>query len=56
MVESIKADICIIGAGSLVPPRMKVPPGSLVVGSPARVKRRFRACSRGRSSCAAASS
>lgn len=34
---------CIIGAGSLVPPRMKVPAGSLVVGSPARVKRELTA-------------
>lgn len=30
---------CIIGAGALVTPGTEVPPGSLVVGSPARVKR-----------------
>jgi len=30
---------CIVGAGSLVPPRMKVPDGHLVLGSPARVLR-----------------
>jgi gamma-carbonic anhydrase len=29
----------IIGANALVPQRMEVPPGSLVVGSPAKVKR-----------------
>src|SRR5215213_1796386 len=29
----------IVAAGSLVPERMQVPPGSLVMGSPARVKR-----------------
>ena len=28
---------CLIGAGSLVPPRMVIPPGSLVMGSPARI-------------------
>lgn len=30
---------CIVGAGSLVPKGMQVPPGSLVMGSPARVVR-----------------
>jgi carbonic anhydrase/acetyltransferase-like protein (isoleucine patch superfamily) len=30
---------CIIGAGSLVTERMKIPPKSLVIGSPAKVKR-----------------
>jgi carbonic anhydrase/acetyltransferase-like protein (isoleucine patch superfamily) len=30
---------CIIGAGALLTPGTKVPPGHLVVGSPARVKR-----------------
>lgn len=32
-------DRCIIGANSLVPQGMKIPPGSLVYGSPARVIR-----------------
>ncbi|XXF81435.1 gamma carbonic anhydrase family protein [Myxococcaceae bacterium GXIMD 01537] len=32
-------DDCIIGAGSLVTPGTKIPPGSLALGSPARVKR-----------------
>ncbi|MFP2925497.1 gamma carbonic anhydrase family protein [Pyxidicoccus sp. 3LG] len=32
-------DECIIGAGALLTPGTKVPPGSLVVGSPGRVKR-----------------
>ncbi len=32
-------DRCIIGANTLVPQRMKVPPGSLVYGSPARIIR-----------------
>ena len=30
---------CIIGAGSLVTERMQIPPKSLVIGSPAKVKR-----------------
>ncbi len=30
---------CLIGAGALVTEHTKIPPGSLVVGSPARVKR-----------------
>ena len=30
---------CIIGAGALLTPGTKIPPGSLVVGSPGRVKR-----------------
>ena len=30
---------CIVGAGSLLTPGTKVPPGHLVVGAPARVKR-----------------
>lgn len=30
---------CIVGAGALLTPGTKVPPGHLVVGSPARVKR-----------------
>jgi len=37
-----EADIgerCIVGAGALVTPRTRIPPGHLVVGSPARVKR-----------------
>ena len=32
-------DNCIVGAGSLVTPNTKIPPGSLAIGSPARVKR-----------------
>lgn len=32
-------DDCIIGAGTLLTPGTKVPPGSLVVGSPGKVKR-----------------
>ncbi|WP_164018204.1 gamma carbonic anhydrase family protein [Pyxidicoccus trucidator] len=32
-------DECIIGAGTLLTPGTKVPPGSLVVGSPGKVKR-----------------
>jgi carbonic anhydrase/acetyltransferase-like protein (isoleucine patch superfamily) len=32
---------CLIAAGALVPERMKVPPRSLVVGLPGRVKRRL---------------
>jgi carbonic anhydrase/acetyltransferase-like protein (isoleucine patch superfamily) len=30
---------CIVGAGALVTPATKIPPGHLVVGAPARVKR-----------------
>jgi carbonic anhydrase/acetyltransferase-like protein (isoleucine patch superfamily) len=30
---------CIIGAGSLVAERTQIPPNSLVIGSPAKVKR-----------------
>ncbi len=32
-------DDCLIAAGSLVPPRMRIPAGSLVMGRPARVVR-----------------
>lgn len=32
-------DECIVAAGSLVPERMRVPPRSLVMGAPARVRR-----------------
>ncbi|MFZ5469706.1 MAG: gamma carbonic anhydrase family protein [Myxococcota bacterium] len=32
-------DECIVGAGSLVTPGTRVPPGSLIVGSPAKVRR-----------------
>ncbi len=32
-------DQCLIGAGSLIPPGKEIPPRSLVVGSPGRVKR-----------------
>lgn len=35
-------DDCIIGAGALVTEHTKIPPGSLVLGSPARVKRPLR--------------
>lgn len=33
---------CIVGAGSLVTQKMKVPPGTLVMGSPAKVVRSLR--------------
>ena len=33
------AENCIVGAGALVTPGTKIPPGHLVVGAPARVKR-----------------
>lgn len=32
---------CIIGAGALVTPRTVIPPGSMAVGSPAKVKRKL---------------
>lgn len=32
---------CIIGAGALVTPRTVIPPGSMAVGSPAKVKRQL---------------
>ncbi len=35
-------DECIIGAGAFVPARLKVPPCSLVLGSPAKVVRQLR--------------
>ena len=35
-------DDCLIGAGALVTEHTKIPPGSLVIGSPARVKRSLR--------------
>ena len=34
---------CLVAAGSLIPPGMRVPSGSLVMGSPARVKRELTA-------------
>jgi carbonic anhydrase/acetyltransferase-like protein (isoleucine patch superfamily) len=34
---------CVIGANSLVPERMEIPDGSLVMGSPARIKRELTA-------------
>ena len=37
--QAVVGDRCIIGAGALVTPGTKIPPGSLAVGSPARVKR-----------------
>jgi carbonic anhydrase/acetyltransferase-like protein (isoleucine patch superfamily) len=36
---AVVGDQCIIGAGALVTQGTKVPPGSLVLGSPARVTR-----------------
>jgi gamma-carbonic anhydrase len=36
---AIIEDDCVIAAGSLVPPRMRVPTGSLVMGRPAKVVR-----------------
>lgn len=33
------ADDCIVGAGALLSPGTKVPPGSLILGSPGKVKR-----------------
>ncbi len=38
----VVGDDCLIGAGALVTEHTKIPPGSLVVGSPARVKRPLR--------------
>ena len=38
----VVGDDCIIGAGALVTERTNVPPGSLVLGSPARVTRPLR--------------
>ncbi len=35
-------DDCLIGAGALVTEHTKIPPGSLVIGAPARVKRPLR--------------
>lgn len=35
----VVGDDCIVGAGALLTPGTQVPPGSLVVGSPAKVKR-----------------
>ena len=35
-------DGSVIGAGALVPPRMVIPPGSLVLGNPAKVVRPVR--------------
>ncbi|MBQ7332441.1 MAG: gamma carbonic anhydrase family protein [Opitutales bacterium] len=32
-------DGCIVAAGAVVPPRMKVPAGSMVVGCPAKIKK-----------------
>src|SRR5690606_11433037 len=32
---------CLIGANSLIPERMEIPDGSLVVGSPGRIKRQL---------------
>jgi carbonic anhydrase/acetyltransferase-like protein (isoleucine patch superfamily) len=39
MDGAIVEEDCIIGAGSLVTERMQIPPKSLVIGSPAKVKR-----------------
>ena len=38
----VVGDDCIIGAGALVTEHTKIPPGSLVIGSPAHVKRPLR--------------
>ncbi len=38
----VVGDDCIIGAGALVTEHTKIPPGSLVIGAPARVKRPLR--------------
>ncbi|HIU32571.1 MAG TPA: gamma carbonic anhydrase family protein [Candidatus Caccousia avistercoris] len=37
--NAVVGEECLVGAGALVTPRTVVPAGSLVVGSPARVKR-----------------
>jgi carbonic anhydrase/acetyltransferase-like protein (isoleucine patch superfamily) len=37
--NAVVSSDCIIGAGTLVTQRMKIPPGSMVIGSPARVVR-----------------
>ena len=39
MDGAVVEEDCIIGAGSLVTERMQIPPQSLVIGSPAKVKR-----------------
>jgi carbonic anhydrase/acetyltransferase-like protein (isoleucine patch superfamily) len=39
-------DDCLVAAGSLVPPRMRVPAGSLVMGRPAKVVRSLDAADR----------
>jgi carbonic anhydrase/acetyltransferase-like protein (isoleucine patch superfamily) len=36
--DAVIGEYCIIGAGSVVSPGMKIPPRSLVMGNPARVK------------------
>ena len=38
---AIIEDDCLVAAGALVPPRMRVPAGSLVMGRPAKVVRRL---------------
>ena len=42
MDGAVVGDDCIIGAGALVTEHTKIPPGSLVIGAPARVKRPLR--------------
>ena len=42
MDGAVVGDDCIIGAGTLVIEHTKIPPGSLVIGAPARVKRPLR--------------
>lgn len=37
--NAVVSSDCIIGAGALVTQRMEIPPGSMVIGSPARVVR-----------------
>jgi gamma-carbonic anhydrase len=36
---AVVSEQCIIGANALVPPAMQVPPGSLVLGTPAKIAR-----------------
>lgn len=42
MDDAVIGDECIIGAGALVTKGTKVPPQSLVIGSPAKVKRKLK--------------
>ena len=40
---AVVGELALVGAGALVPEGMRVPPRTLVVGVPARVKRELRA-------------